>query len=118
MKRSDIRRLYVHNRMILMKGFNEVGIVISIWNTSMLLLLTLSNLFGRSIKVVWMVVIAIPTIVVVFYLVGLLLYKRGFMNAESEWIASVSPPHMDIIKRLDHIEKELQDVKTNIRTHS
>ena len=73
----------------------------------MLLLLTLSNLFGRSIKVVWMVVIAVPIIVVIFYLVGYLLYKRGFMNAESEWLATISPPHIDIIKRLDRIEKEL-----------
>lgn len=125
MKLSNLRRFYIHNRTIFIKGYNEVGMLVGLWNTSMLLLLTLTNLFGRSMNMVWIVLVCIPLVAVAFYVIGYLLYKRHFFDEENKWLASISPPYLETIRllekielRLDTIEKELQHAKTNIRTHS
>jgi hypothetical protein len=111
MKLSNLRRLYIHNRTIFIKGYNEVGIFVGLWNTSMLLLLTLTNLFGRSIHMVWIVVITIPFIAIVLYIIGYILYKRHFFNEENEWLTSISPPYLNTIHLLNEINTKLDNLK-------
>ena len=115
MRLSDLRRIYVHNRIIFMKGYGEVGILVNVWNTAALLLLTLTNLLGRSMQVVWLVVIIMPCVIMVFYLVGLLFYKRRFFDEEQQWLADVSPPYHNTIRLLDEINMKLDNIEKELK---
>jgi|GEM_PF-1165348 len=86
-----LRRHYVHHRNRLLKGYQELAILIGIGNTLMLVWLTLRNVFGISNHYIWILPALAACALSLMYLCGYIWDRGRFFDEDNLWFTQRGP---------------------------
>jgi len=91
-KPKSILSQFVHHRNLLVRGQIELGIILGLINTGMLLGLFLRGFFQVPIDYVAMIVLAAILLVAIGqYFLGFFYDKKHLIEAENDWITTRTP---------------------------
>lgn len=95
------KQRYVHHKGLLTKGYTEVGIAFTVWNTCSILLLLLDKA-GIKMSIAY-IPLLILLIALILYLAGRIYFRLGLFQEENRWYSIHNPAYHEM---MDKIERE------------
>ena len=110
MSNKSLSEKYIHNRMLLTRGQIELGIILGLVNTGMLLGIFLKSVLGLSTSSTFLITIGSVLIVgVCEYLFGWFYERRRMFDLENTWLTDRTP----ILQTLVETLRTQKESKTN-----
>lgn len=91
---------YIHHRNLLVRGQLELGVILSLINTGMLLGIFLKNIL--NIYTSYVVVFIVGCVVLtgfIEYMFGRFYEKKGLIHAENDWLTNLTPVFSKLLSR-------------------
>jgi hypothetical protein len=89
---NGLAKKYIHHRNLLVRGQLELGVIMSLINTGMLLGLFLKSVLNIPTRyVVFIILISVMSVAIFQYLFGWYYEQRKLFDEENNWITDRTP---------------------------
>lgn len=97
---------YVHHRNLVLKGYQEIGVLVGMTNMSMLLWLCLRDFFGLSRRWIFLIPFIWLLALVCMYFYGWVWDRKKMFDEEHLWHSRRSPYMRGMYERIMEADRE------------